>query len=108
MLVAQLCLTLCNPHGLQPTRLLSPWDFSGKDTVVVCHFLLQGIFLTQRSNPHLRLIRQILYHCATWEAQIIYTFILILLKSLQGSYYFLHLMDMGTEPQTDSVIYVIV
>ena len=29
------------PHSLQPTRLLSPWDFPGKDTGVVCHFLLQ-------------------------------------------------------------------
>ena len=31
------------PHGLQPTRLLCPWDFPGEDTGVVCHFLLQGI-----------------------------------------------------------------
>ena len=28
------------PHGLQPTRLLCPWDFPGKDTGVGCHFLL--------------------------------------------------------------------
>ena len=41
------------PHGLQPARLLCPWDFPGKNTGVVCHFLLQGIFLTQGSNPHL-------------------------------------------------------
>ena len=26
-LVAKLCLTLLWPHGLYPTRLLSPWDF---------------------------------------------------------------------------------
>ena len=25
------------PHGLQPTRLLCPWDFSGKSTGVDCH-----------------------------------------------------------------------
>ena len=35
------------PHGLQPTRLLCP----GKKTGVGCHFLLQGIFSTQGSNP---------------------------------------------------------
>ena len=29
------------PHGLQPTRLLHPWDFPGKSTVVGCHCLLQ-------------------------------------------------------------------
>ena len=38
------------PHGLQPTRLLSPWNFPGKNTGVGCHFLLQGIFLTQGLN----------------------------------------------------------
>ena len=29
------------PHGLQPTRLLRPWDFLGKSTGVGCHCLLQ-------------------------------------------------------------------
>ena len=29
------------PHGLQPTRLLHPWDFPGKRTGVGCHCLLQ-------------------------------------------------------------------
>ena len=49
------------PHGLQPTRLLCPWDFPGKDTGVGCHFLLQGIFPTQGSNLGLLHCRQILY-----------------------------------------------
>ena len=30
-------------HGLQPTRLLPPWDSPGKNTGVGCHFLLQNI-----------------------------------------------------------------
>jgi len=38
---------------VDPTRLLRPWDFPGKNTGVGCHFLLQGIFLTQGSNPGL-------------------------------------------------------
>ena len=42
--------------------LLCPWDFQGKNTGVSCHFLLQGIFLTQGSNPGLLHCRQILYH----------------------------------------------
>ena len=33
--------------------LLGPWDFPGKNTGVGCLFLLQGIFPTQGSNPHL-------------------------------------------------------
>ena len=33
------------PHGLQPTRLLHPWDFPGKSTGVGCHCLLR--FWTQ-------------------------------------------------------------
>ena len=31
------------PHGLQPTRLLHPWDFPGKSTGVGCHCLLQHL-----------------------------------------------------------------
>ena len=34
-------------------RLLCQWNFPGKNTGVGCHFLLQGIFPTQGSNPHL-------------------------------------------------------
>ena len=34
------------PHGLQSTRLLCPWDFPSRNTGVGCHFLLWGIFLT--------------------------------------------------------------
>ena len=40
-----------HPNGLYPARFLCPWDFPGKNTGVGCHFLLQGIFLTQGSNP---------------------------------------------------------
>ena len=39
-------------HG--PTRLLCPWDSPGKNTGVGCHFLLQGIFPTQGSNPGIK------------------------------------------------------
>ena len=28
------------PHGLQPTRLLRPWDLPGKSTGVGCHFTI--------------------------------------------------------------------
>ena len=31
------------PRGLQPARLLCPWDFPGKDTGVGCHDLLQTL-----------------------------------------------------------------
>ena len=34
----------CDPVGC-------PWDFPGKNTGVGCHFLLQGVFLIQGSNP---------------------------------------------------------
>ena len=43
------------PHGLQPARLLCPGDSPGKNTGVGCHFLLQGIFPTQRLNSRLPL-----------------------------------------------------
>ena len=57
--VAQLCPTLCDP--IDCIRLLHPWDFPGKSAGVDCHFLLQGIFPTQESNPGLPHCRQMLY-----------------------------------------------
>ena len=60
------------PHGLQPTRLLCPWDYPGKNTGVGSHLLLRGMFLIQGSNPESScgfcIGRQILYHWATWNA----------------------------------------
>ena len=52
-LVANSCPALLPPHRLQPSRLLCPWAFLGKHTRVGCHFLLQGIFLTQGDSPYL-------------------------------------------------------
>ena len=39
--VTQLCPTLRDPMGLQPTRLLHPWDFPGNSSEVGCHCLLR-------------------------------------------------------------------
>ena len=41
------------PHGLEPTRLLCPWDSPGKTTRVGFYSLLQEIFLTLGSNSGL-------------------------------------------------------
>ena len=41
------------PCGLYPSRLLCPWDFPSKNFGVGCHFLLQGISLTQGWDLHL-------------------------------------------------------
>ena len=38
------------PHGLQPTRLLHPWDFPGKSTGVGCHCLLQCMKVKSESE----------------------------------------------------------
>ena len=56
------------PRGLQPAKLLCPWDFPGKNTGVGCHFLLQGIFLMQGSNPSL--FREFFNIRATCEATV--------------------------------------
>ena len=47
------CPDSLQPHGLEPAGLLCPRNFPGKNTRVGCHFLLQGIFPTQGSIPHL-------------------------------------------------------
>ena len=41
------------PRGPWPARFLCPWNYPGKNTGGGYHFLLQGIFLTQGSNPDL-------------------------------------------------------
>ena len=38
------------PRGLEPTRLLCPWNSPGKNTGVGSLSLIQGIFLTWGSN----------------------------------------------------------
>ena len=49
-------------QGLQPTRLLCPWNSPSKNTGVDSHSLLQRIFLIQASNLSLPYYWQILYH----------------------------------------------
>ena len=52
------CPNSLQVYRLYPTRLLCPWDFPDKNTIVGCHFLLQGIFLTQGLNICLLYCRQ--------------------------------------------------
>ena len=51
---------------LQPARLLRPWNSPGKNTGVGSHSLLQGIFPSQESNLGFLYCRQILYHLSHW------------------------------------------
>ena len=48
------------PHGLQPTRLLRPWDFPGKSTGVGCHCLLERYLLKASKCQAL---------CSVWGTQ---------------------------------------
>ena len=41
------------PHGLQPVRLLCPYDSPGNSSGVGCRALLQGILPTKGSHSHL-------------------------------------------------------
>ena len=62
-----------------------PWGAPGKNTGVGCHALLQGIFLTEGSNLHFSSIgRQVLYHWATWEVLLLYSFGFILLPQCES------------------------
>ena len=68
-------------YGLQPARLLCPWDSPGKSTRKGCHALLQGIFPAQGSNPGLRIACRLfpiwamrealcLSGCADWDLRV--------------------------------------
>ena len=52
MLVSQSRPTL-RPHGQYPASPLCPWNSPGKNPGVGCHFLLQGLFLTEGLNSGL-------------------------------------------------------
>ena len=43
------------PHGLQPTRLLRPWDFPGKSTGVGCHCLLRYMCICASKNIYIHI-----------------------------------------------------
>ena len=60
-LVAQSCLTLCNPTECSPPGSSVHGEFSRKEYWSGCQTLLQGIFPTQGLNSDLLHCRQILY-----------------------------------------------
>ena len=57
------------PHGLQPTRLLHPWDFPGKSTGVGCHCFLCHSFLRLNNNPFYVLL-YFVYTCGSWTFEL--------------------------------------
>ena len=61
-LVAQSCLTLCDPMDCSLPGFSVHGDSLGKYIGVGCHTFLQGIFPTQGSNPGLPRCMWILYH----------------------------------------------
>ena len=63
-LVTKSCLTLLTPWTVAYQDPLS-LGFPRQEYWMGCHFLFQGIFSTQGSNPHLLWV---LYHWANWEA----------------------------------------
>ena len=64
--LSQSCLTFCGSMDCIPPGS-SVHEILQARVGVGCHFLLQGIFPIQGSNPCLLHSRQIFYHCATWE-----------------------------------------
>ena len=61
VLVLPSCPTLCDTPRTVACQVPLFGDSPGKNTGVGCQFLLQGIFLTQGSNPGLPHCRWILY-----------------------------------------------
>ena len=59
-IVAQSCLTLCDPMDYSLPGSSVHGIFPGKNTGVDCHFRLQGIFLTQGLN-------RCLLHLLPWQ-----------------------------------------
>ena len=73
-LVTHLCPTLCDPMDCSPSGSSVHGDPPGKKSGVGCHFLLQGIFLTQTQGSNLwslmplALAGRFFTTSTTWEA----------------------------------------
>ena len=58
------------PHGLQPMRLLHPWDFPGKSTGVGCHCLLQVKSLEDcNCSPKVHLVKAMVLPVVTYGCE---------------------------------------
>ena len=69
-------LSLCGPWTITRQAPLCPWNFSGRNIGMGCHAFLQGIVLTQGSNPCLSCLlhcRQILYCWGNREAHFLFS-----------------------------------
>ena len=89
------------------------WDFSDKNTGVGCHFLLQGIFLTQGLKPHLLCLlhcRWILY-CLSHQGSpvIMYKYLLHLyfplLRGMVGSVWYFSISLKPSQSNSESNIF---
>ena len=82
VLVAQLCLTLCDPWTVAHQVPLSMGFSRQGYWSVGCHFLLQGIFPTQGLNLGLLHFWQILY-CLSYQGSPYWSYrLLLVLKSI--------------------------
>ena len=70
-LVTQSCPTLCDIMNCSPLGSSVHGDSPDKNNGVGCHALLQGIFLTQGSNPGLSHCRQISYRLSHQRSHIL-------------------------------------
>ena len=61
------CVRRCDPMDCSPPCSSVHGDSPGKNTGVGCHLLLQGIFPTQGSNPHLLCL--LLWQAGSWPGE---------------------------------------
>ena len=82
------------PHGLQPTRLLRPWDFPGKSTGVGCHCLLQYYVITVITVSYLKKFSVIISFFCSFYGNNSKQF-----KEFFSHYYFLLFILLCTHPK---------
>ena len=105
------CPAVCDPMNCSPPGFC-PWNFPGKNTGIGCHFLLQGIFLTQGSKLQLLLclLHSRLSHQGSLEVgggtlKPVFKYIFQLVTTSRQIQKHSHFTDRGTETKSPNLYF---
>ena len=95
-----MCIYMQKTVYVYPARLRSPWNSPDKNTGVGCHFLVQGIFLTQGLNS------QCLLKLLNWQVKSLPEPLRMLIHIYICVYIYIYIWDMVRDTHMCVYIYI--